>query len=155
MITIALLLAIHALAAVLWVGGMAFAYGFLRPAAATALDGPERVKLWRGVFARFFPAVWAAAAILLLSGYVMVARGYGGFAQAGMHIHLMHGLALVMVAIFAHVFFAPWRRFRQAADQGNHEAAAVQLGKIRRWVGVNLILGLVVVAVGASGRYWP
>jgi len=54
---IALLLAIHLLAAVYWVGGMAFAYTVLRPAAG-ALDPPARLPLWRRVFTRFLP--WSA-----------------------------------------------------------------------------------------------
>ena len=49
MLLIALLVAIHLLAAVFWVGGMAFAYMVLRPAAA-AFDPPERVPLWQRVF---------------------------------------------------------------------------------------------------------
>jgi len=41
-----LLLAIHVLATVFWVGGMAFAYLVLRPAAAP-LDPAARLTLWR------------------------------------------------------------------------------------------------------------
>ena len=45
-----LLLAAHILAALFWVGGMAFAYTMLRPAAG-ALEAPARLTLWRDVFA--------------------------------------------------------------------------------------------------------
>ena len=48
---IALLL--HLLAAVVWVGGMFFAYVALRPAAAQ-LEPPARLTLWVGVFKIFF-----------------------------------------------------------------------------------------------------
>jgi uncharacterized membrane protein len=48
MLLIALLVAIHLLAAVFWVGGMAFAYMVLRPAAA-AFAPPERLPLWQRV----------------------------------------------------------------------------------------------------------
>jgi uncharacterized membrane protein len=54
MLLIMLLLAIHLLAAVFWVGGMAFAYTVLRPAAGP-LDPAVRLPLWRRVFARFLP----------------------------------------------------------------------------------------------------
>jgi uncharacterized membrane protein len=47
-----LLLAAHILAALFWVGGMAFAYMVLRPAAG-ALEAPARLTLWRDVFRRF------------------------------------------------------------------------------------------------------
>ncbi len=56
-----LLLAAHILAAVFWVGGMAFAYTILRPAAG-AIEPPVRLTLWRDVFGRFLP--WVGLAIV-------------------------------------------------------------------------------------------
>lgn len=152
MLPLAFALALHALAAVVWVGGMAFAYWVLRPAAG-ALAGPQRLALWHGVFARFFPVVWVAIALLLFSGYYMVLGPFGGFGQVGAHIHTMHILAWLMTAIFAHVFFAPWRRFRRAVEGNDHETAAGALDGIRRLVGINLVLGVIVVVVATGGRY--
>ena len=154
MTPLAIALALHALAAVFWVGGMAFAYLFLRPAAGAVLETPFRLELWRAVFARFFPVVWAAILILLGTGYYMVIGPFGGFAAAGPHIHLMHGLALLMTAIFAHVFFAPWKRFRRACDQAEQQVAAAQLNQIRWLIALNLVLGLVIVIAATGGRYW-
>lgn len=149
-------IALHAAAAVFWVGGMAFAYGFLRPAAAQALNPPERLALWRAVFSRFLPAVWALLAILFASGYVMVLVGMNGFPALGpsLHIHVMHVLAWFMLAVFGHLFSAPWPRFREAVQSDELQQAAAELATIRRLVAVNLTLGIVVVVVGASGRYW-
>lgn len=152
--TMTILLALHALAAVIWVGGMAFAYSFLRPAAGEVLEGPQRLALWRAVFRRFFAVVWIAVAILLLTGYWMIFGVFGGFGNVGVHVHIMHGLGILMVLLFAHVFFAPWRRYRQALDNSDLSAAAGKLNQIRILVGINLVLGLIVVIVGASGRYW-
>ncbi len=154
MIALPIAVALHGLAAVVWVGGMAFAYWFLRPAAGRALEGPQRLALWRGVFTRFFPVVWIAVVVLLVSGYYMVLGPFGGFDTVGLHVHVMHGLALVMTAIFAHVFFAPWKRFRRAVDRIENETAARELDRIRRLVAINLALGLVVVLVATGGRYW-
>ena len=44
----------HAIAAVVWVGGMFFAYLVLRPAVGGITPPPERLKLWDRVFGRFF-----------------------------------------------------------------------------------------------------
>lgn len=148
-----LLVALHALAAVFWVGGMAFAYLALRPAAA-ALEAPARLALWHRVLGRFLPLVWAAVAVLLASGYAMLVLGFGGFGGAGAHIHLMQATGIVMVLLFLHLFFAPWRRFRAAVEAADWPQAARHLDRIRRIVGVNLLLGIATVAVGASGRYW-
>jgi uncharacterized membrane protein len=150
-VTIALLL--HSLAAVIWVGGMFFAYMALRPA-ALALEPPLRLPLFRRAFDRFFPWVWAAILVLLVTGYGMIFLHFGGFAQVGVHVHVMQGIGLVMMALFLHLFFAPWRRLKQAVDAGNWPAGGRNLGQIRQVVGINLVLGLITVAVGSSGRYW-
>jgi uncharacterized membrane protein len=46
-------LAIHTLAAVIWVGGMFFAHVVLRPS-AKPLDPATRLALWERVLGRFF-----------------------------------------------------------------------------------------------------
>jgi uncharacterized membrane protein len=81
MLLIVLLLAIHLLAAVFWVGGMAFAYWVLRPAAG-ALEPPARLPLWRRVFASFLPWVAVSIVALLASGFAMVSVMFDGFAAA-------------------------------------------------------------------------
>ena len=151
----AVALAVHALAAVVWVGGMAFAYLFARPALG-ALEGPQRQTFWRGTRSqRFFPVVWATrAGCCSLTGYYLIFVTYGGFGQVGVHVHIMHLLGLAMTAIFAHVFFAPWRRFARAVDAGDRQTAAKNIETIRKLVAVNLTLGVIVVAIGSSGRFW-
>jgi uncharacterized membrane protein len=132
---------------------MFFAYVVLRPAAG-GLEPLPRLTLWRDVFARFFPWVWASVLGLLLSGYGMLLFGLGGFAGAGLHVHLMQALGLVMMALFGHLYFVPWRRLQRALEQGDGASAAGPLGQIRRIVLINLTLGLITSAIGASGRFW-
>jgi uncharacterized membrane protein len=60
----------------------------------------------------------------------------------------------LMIALFLHLYFAPWRRLRRALAAGDYKAATVQLTQIRRIVATNLALGLITTAIGASGRYW-
>jgi uncharacterized membrane protein len=143
----------HILAAVIWVGGMFFAHQMLRPATA-ALDPAQRLPLWRRVFARFFPVVWLAIAALLASGYAMVFGIYGGFAGLPLHIDIMQTIGIIMMLVFGHLYFAPWQRFRRAVDAGDFATGAKQLNQIRMIVGGNLVLGLIVVVIGATGRYW-
>jgi uncharacterized membrane protein len=146
-------LIVHALSAVVWVGGMFFALIVLRPASGP-LPPPERLALWLRVFERFFAWVIAAIVLLLVSGFLMVLAVLGGFAVVGKHVNLMMGLGIVMVLLFFHLYFAPWQRFRRAIAAGDTPAAAGQLNQIRIIVTVNLLLGLATVAIGSSGRYW-
>jgi uncharacterized membrane protein len=149
--TIALIL--HVVSAVVWVGGMFFALFVLRPATA-ALDPGPRLALWLRVFERFFAWVFAAIVLLLASGYAMILGVYAGFSGIGLHVHIMQAIGIVMMLLFFHLYFAPWRRFRAALARQDQAAAAVQLGQIRTIVTINLLLGLITVAVGSSGRYW-
>ena len=151
----AILIALHMLAALIWVGGMFFAYVVLRPSIAGIEPAPERARLWRRVFARFFPWVTAAVAVLVVTGYALVFGHFGGMDAVGLHVHVMQGLGWVMVLLYGHLYFASWKRLRTAVDAGDLQAAAPALAGIRRIVAINLTLGLIVAAVGASGRYWP
>ena len=145
--------ALHALAAVVWVGGMAFAYCCLRPAMAE-LEGPVRQALWVRVFSRFFPLVVASIAVLLVTGYWIIFGAMGGFAGAGLHVHLMQATGLLMMALFEHLFFAPWKRLKAAVAAKDWAAGATQIGQIRTFVAINLGLGVLTVLIGASGHYW-
>jgi uncharacterized membrane protein len=149
--TIALI--VHILAAIVWVGGMFFAHQVLRPAAAMLEPGP-RLILWSRVLSRFFAWVIAAIILLLLSGYTLVFGVFGGFRAIGLYIHLMQGLGILMMLLFLHLYFAPWRRFRMAVARQDWAEGGRQLGQIRTIVTINLVLGLVVAAIGGSGRYW-
>ena len=149
----AVALILHALSAVVWVGGMFFAYQVLRPASA-ALDPRPRLLLWSRVLDRFFAWVIVAIVLLLASGYTLVFVVFGGFGKVGLHVNLMQGIGILMMLLFFHLYFAPWRRFRRATAHEDWAEGGRQLGQIRIIVAINLVLGLAVVAIASSGRYW-
>ncbi len=147
-------IALHAIAAVIWVGGMAFAFFALRPVVAQRLGNQRRLSLWLQVMQRFFMMVWASVIVLFATGYWIVFQVYGGFDRTGLHVHLMHGLALVMAALFLYVWFGPYRRRARAVTSKEWTAGGAALAAIRRTVAVNLALGIVVVALGSGGQYF-
>ena len=147
----ALLKAVHVLAVVLWVGGMAFAHFFLRPS-LPLLEPPQRLRLMRAVLQRFFGAVLVAVGLVLGSGLWMIGRVARQAAQGGARFDwppswvLMTALGLLMIAIFGHIRFVLYRRFAAAMDREDLPASAAALARIRRWVSVNLALGVGVIA---------
>lgn len=149
-----LALSLHVLSVVVWVGGMFFAYVVLRPEAASRLEPPQRLALWAGVFRRFFPWVFASIGLILVTGFWIIARVYGGFAELGLHIHLMLGIGIIMMLIFLHVFFAPFKRLKQAVAAEDWPTGGRHLAQIRVLVGINLLLGLATVAIAAGGRFY-
>ena len=146
-------IAVHVLSVVIWVGGMFFAYMILRPVAASLLEPSLRLPLWRGVFQRFFPWVWLAVIAILGSGYWILFGVYGGMAKAPLFVHVMHGLGLVMMLIFMHVFFAPYRRLTRAVNDARWPEGGKALNQIRMLVGINVLIGLLTIAVATAGRY--
>jgi uncharacterized membrane protein len=143
---------LHVLSAVLWVGGMFFAHQVLRPVAAAQLEPPARLTLWVGVFTRFFPWVWLFVLLLPVTGYWMIFRLFGGMSGVGMYVHIMQALGWLMILIYMHLFFAPFRRLKEAVVTAQWPEAGKQLSRIRHIVGVNLALGLIVIAVASGGR---
>ncbi len=148
----AIALTLHLLSAVIWVGGMFFAYMVLRPVAETLLAPPQRLPLWNQSFARFFRWVWVAVIVLLASGYFMAYTRFGTQTNFPVYIHLMQGLGILMMLVFSHCFFAPYRRLRQALAANDLPEAGRRQCQIRNLVGITLTLGLVVVAIAGAGR---
>jgi len=148
----AILKTLHVLSIVVWVGGMAFAHFFLRPAVAS-LDPPVRVRLMHDVLGRFFKAVLAASLLTLASGVWMLGRvakqavQSGGSFEMPLAWTLMTVLGVAMVAIFMHIRFALYKRLNAAVAASDWSAGGAALAQIRRWVSVNLGLGVVVLVV--------
>jgi uncharacterized membrane protein len=134
--------ALHLLCAVLWVGGMFFAYVVLRPS-MVAIEAPQRMLLHTRVFKKFFLVIWHAMPVIIITGFAML--GFiGGMANAPWQIHAMLGLGLLMAAVFLAIYFGPYRQFRRTTDRNR---MASSLDNIRKLIGVNLVLGLITVIV--------
>ena len=147
-----LFIALHILSAVIWVGGMFFAYLCLRPVAASLLEPSERLPLWCGVFSRFFPWVWVSVVVIVISGHGMTSA-LGGMASVGKHVHIMMGLGYLMVALYLHVYFALFGKLKRFVAAKLWAEAGQTLNKMRMIIGVNLVLGCVVIVVASGGRY--
>ena len=136
-------LAVHVLCAVIWVGGMFFAYVVLRPS-LSVLEPMQRIALHTQVFRRFFLVVWHVMPLILISGFAVLFGFYGGMANVGWNIHVMMLLGLIMSAVFVLIVFGPYARFRRTTDRAT---AAACIDRIRKLIGINLLLGIVTVVV--------
>lgn len=150
MTSFALLYTLHVLAATVWVGGMFFAWMVLRPAAVAVLQAPERLTLWADVFRRFFVWVWVAVLVLPLSGIGMWHMRFGPLESAPRYVHIMAGLCLVMLALFLRIQLLQLPVLKRAVEAERWPDAGAVLGQIRRLVGINLLLGLLVIALASA-----
>ena len=138
---------LHILGFTVWVGGMFFAHNALRPVAAVTLEPPQRLTLLAGVFPKFFLWVWISIALIFASGMALMA----GMGKPPMHVMLMFVLAVTMMLIFAHIFFAPYRRLKRAVAAQDWQAGGAAMATMRKLVAMNLVLGLLTIAIGTLG----
>lgn len=141
---------LHLIGAVIWIGGMFFAYFALRPSAARLLEPPQRLPLWCATLGRFFGWVWASVVLVLGSGFYMVAV-IAEAARVPLYVHAMLYIGVLMTVIFGYVFFAPYAALKRAVAQRNWQQAGAALNQIRMAVAVNLTLGIVNIAVPTAG----
>lgn len=141
---------LHLLAALVWVGGMFFAWMILRPAAVAALEAPARLKLWLEVFPRFFYWVWAAVLVLPITGVGMLHLRFNGFDSAPRYVYIMMGLYIAMLALFLRIQALQLPELRRAVEAQDWPNSGAVLGRIRRLVGLNLLLGLLLVSIAAA-----
>lgn len=139
-----LLLFLHLAGAIFWMGGMAFMVMSLRPAAHAQLQPPVRLPLIVAVLHRFFMVVIASIAVLLVTGVWLLLQVPGAQAPRGWHV--MAGLGLVMMLVFGHIFFAPWRRLQRAVAEQDWPEGGRRMNQIALLVKVNLAIGWIAIA---------
>ncbi|HEY0822643.1 MAG TPA: CopD family protein [Ramlibacter sp.] len=139
-----LLLFLHLAAAIFWMGGMAFVLLSLRPALHAQLQPPQRLPLMEQVLRRFFVVVIVSIAVLLASGVPLLMQVPG--AQAPRGWHAMSGLGVLMVLVFGHIFFSPWKRMQRAVAAQDWPEGGRRAGQIALLVKVNWTLGWLAIA---------
>jgi len=147
----ALFLCLHLLAATLWVGGMAVMHVAVRPAAVHTLEVPQRLAFLCDALGRFFAWVVAAVLVLPVTGFLMLAAS-GGMRGTHWRIHAMLGIGLVMIAIFGRIRMLDYPRLQRAVAAAQWPAAGAAMAQLRRWVSVNLLLGIAVFVIVLLGR---
>jgi len=145
-----ILIFLHLASVIVWVGGMAFAYFCLRPAAVQILQPPQRLPLWAATFDRFFRMVAVAVALIVASGLAMYFQL--GLALAPPGWHAMLALGLVMAAVFVYIYAVLHRRLRAHCAASDWPAAAAALNRIRQLVVFNLVLAAATVGAAISAR---
>jgi uncharacterized membrane protein len=132
-------LSLHLLAAIFWIGGIFYSYMILRPV-STQLEPPVRLKLWDAVFSRFFRWVWLFVAVLVISGYADLFMRFGGFA-APRYLLAMQLIGWVMIALYAWLYFVPFKQLHAAVAETRWPDAAAVMSPIRQVMAINLGLG--------------
>ncbi|MBK6006044.1 DUF4149 domain-containing protein [Ramlibacter ginsenosidimutans] len=139
-----LLVFLHLAAAIFWMGGMAFVLLALRPAVAAQLPPPQRLPLMIAVLTRFFAVVVASIVVLLATGVPLLLQAPAGEAPRGWHV--MAGVGVLMMLLFGHIWFAPWRRAQRAVAAQDWPEGGRRLNQIALLVKINFALGWLAIA---------
>lgn len=139
-----LILFFHLAAAIVWMGGMVFMLLALRGPVSQQLQPPVRLPLLNAVLSRFFGMVAVSIAVLLGSGLLLMLPS--GLREAAPGWHAMAGLGLVMMLIFGHIFFVPYRRLKRAVAAADWPAGGKNMAQITLLAKVNLGLGWLAIA---------
>ncbi|MGE4240880.1 CopD family protein [Ramlibacter sp.] len=138
-----LLLFLHLAAAIFWMGGMAFLVLAMRPAAHAHLQPPQRLPFATDVLRRFFVVVAASIAVLLSTGAWLLMQGGRGVPPGW---HAMAGLGVVMMLIFGHIWFSPFRKLKAAVAAGDWPKGGAAMQQITLLAKINLGLGWIAIA---------
>lgn len=144
-----LLLWLHLLGVIAWVGGMLVTLVCVHPALTDKLEPPARIQASVAVLERFLGLVWIAMPVVIASGLIRLNQA--GFNAAPRAWHLMFGLGMLMATIFIIVWFGPFTRLRQASEQKRWAEAAQAGASLRKWVAANLLFGVLTTAVATLG----
>ena len=137
-----LILFFHLADAIVWMGGMAFMVLALRGPVAQQLQPPVRLPLLAAVLGRFFTVVAISIAVLLATGGLLMATASAR--PPGWNV--MAALGVLMMLIFGHLFFSPFRRLKQAVASADWAEGGRRMGQITLMAKINLGLGWLAIA---------
>ncbi len=146
---------IHLLAAVSWIGGMIFLSLVLAPLVRSRKAAPEFMALFRSAARRFRFVVWAAVALLLSTGPILLhERGFSIVdpSQWPQVLRIKIGLVILLLALtFAHDLLLGARISQISANPENAKTVWEQtLVRTASWlprVALLLALGVLFAAV--------
>ena len=87
--------------------------------------------------------------MLPVTGIGMINVNFSGFQTAPRYVQVMMGLYVVMVALFLRVSTLNLPQLRKAVLAEQWADGAAAMAGIRRLVGINLMIGVAVVAIAA------
>jgi uncharacterized membrane protein len=141
--------ALHLLATVLWIGGMAFIILVLEPSLAT-VDPAARGKIMGTVGKRFSMVAWASVIVLLVTGFLKTPEGllFDTSEGYGMTLFLKHIVVLLIILIGLRISLVLVPRSQREAPQAGQPPSATFLKTQRQFrflSRANFALGVIVL----------
>ena len=151
-----LLISLHILAAVVWVGGMLFLSLVLAPLVRSRKAAPEFMAMFRSAALRFRVVSWTAIGVLLLTGPMLLLQRGIPLAAPSSWPHLVRlKLALVglllLLTVSHDLVFGPRISHAVAVPESSRTVWDHLVVRTARWLPrVSLLLALAVVVTAAA-----
>jgi uncharacterized membrane protein len=145
----ALLIWLHQLATVVWIGQLVLANVVFMPLFANQLEGTARGKMMGGMAKRFTPLFWGSVVIFNLTGIPML---IGGLDQVGIShpwsvlILIKHAVVILMIVLGALMLGAAQKAGAEAGQPADSQAATK---RARLLSTISMICGVVVLLLTA------
>jgi len=138
-----IMLWLHYLATIVWIGGMAFNILILRPS-MTVLDQNQRPNLGNKVLKHFIVFAWVSIAVLILTGIsITKPTAFEGSTTYGIILLSKHFVTLIMILIVVWVSFILSKKLSPFAPKPSIIVTLVK---------TNLSLGILVLLLTAILR---
>ena len=148
-----LVLAIHILAVIIWLGGLFFLAVVLGPS-AKFLDAAAAPSFWRRTLSRSLAWGWLSLVVIVGTGVAMVFLVFGGYGYLP-NIHRVNmAIGIPAIALYGYTSLVPWRQFGRAARSNDRVVAAKKLHQVRTLLATILVLALSAAFMSALGRYY-
>lgn len=152
---VAIFTSLHILGATIWVGGLFMLVAIIWPSInQTVINHQAYLKASVDVLGMFIPWLIAASIMTIISGYVTLFGLYHGFKSAPLYIHIMAGFGFFMLLLVGHIIMSPWKRMHKALEEKAWDEVEKYLPKAKLFVWIGLVIGVIVLLVAGSGRYW-
>ena len=148
-----LVLAIHILAVIIWLGGLFFLVVVLGPS-AKALDAAGAPSFWHRTLSRSLAWGWLSLFVMVGTGIAMVFLVFGGYGYLP-NIHRVNmAIGIPAIALYGYTSLMPWRQFSHAARSNDRVVAAKKFHQVRTLLATILVVALSAAFTSALGRYY-
>lgn len=140
-----LVLALHILCIVVWIGGAVYATTILRPS-LSLLDNTQRNSVHLQTLGRFFKMLTHVIPTALITGWLLILHE-GGFAHVPWTTNAMQGLGVIMALLFVRILTGPYQKARRAI-----RPQPATFDSIRSQILIIVAMGVLAVLVAAMGH---
>ena len=136
----AVILWLHILAVLVWIGGMFYTLFVLKPNLGQL--GDKKLQFLKSIMDKFFPFVWASIIVLFITGGIK-AKYFVNIPLFDLKLFIY----FVMVLVFSYIYFGLYKKIPTAENK------PPIFMKISNLITLNFILGLIVIFLIAAVRY--